>query len=221
MRNIRCSEEFVDQIANTVAENLYDPWSCKLADPDAISIHKLEDERILWVPDCVDDNFAVIQRKIILWNMQDYGLEPEQRRPIKLVLFNYGGDAERCCSIVDTIFASKTPVWTVNLGVAASAGSYIFLAGSRRFMLKRAYTLLHEGSAQMSGDANKMENQQIAYKKLLKDWHDYVLQRTTIPETTFKKHKTDDWFLYADDCMKYNIATDIIETLDDVFGEDA
>lgn len=219
MNKIRCSENPVDMIVDGVVENLYDPWNCKLADPDAVSVHKLEDERIIWVPDCVDDNFAVVQRKIILWNMADFGLAVEERKPIKLVLFNYGGDAERCCSIVDTIFASKTPVWTINLGVAASAGSYIFLAGSRRFMMKRAYTLLHEGSAQMSGDANKMENQQIAYKKLLKDWHDYVLARTTIPENVFKKHKTDDWFIYADDCIKYNIATDIIQSLDDVFGE--
>lgn len=214
MKNIRCEENVIDQIVSGVAATTYDPWTCKLADPDAIATHKLLESRVCWLNSMVDENLQVIQRQIILWNFEDFGLKPEERKPIKLIIFNYGGDAEVCASMVDTMLCSTTPVWTFNVGIAASAGSYIFLAGSRRFMTKRAYTMIHQGGATFSGDAGKMENTQAAYAKMLKDWADYILERTEIPAATLKKKKNDDWYIYLDDCLKYKIATDVLDNLD-------
>lgn len=215
-KNFNCTEEVVNNIAEGVAANLYDPWTARLAEPDAIATHKFLAERIVWLPEVVDENMQAIQRQIMLWNMEDYGLATEERKPIRLILMNYGGDAEVCGSMVDTMLCSKTPIWTINVGVCASAGSYIFMAGSRRFMMKRAQVMIHEGSAQMQGDAQKMEQAQAAYKKMLKDWNAYILERTNIPDTILKKKKADDWYIYLEDCLKYNVATDVVESLDDV-----
>lgn len=219
MRKFNASEEVVNQIAEGVAENLWDPWTTKLAEPDAIATHKFLKDRIIWIPDVVDDNMAAVQRQIMIWNMEDFGLAEEERKPIKLLMMNYGGDAERCGSVVDTILLSKTPVWTINIGMAASAGSYIFLAGKRRFMFDRAVVMIHEGSAQMSGDAGKLADAQVAYKKMLKDWQDYVQSRTKITGAQLKKHKNDDWYIYVDECIDLNIATDKVTSLDDILCE--
>lgn len=218
MRKINCSEEIINNIVEGVAENLSDPWTAKLAEPDAMSIHRMLRNRVVWSPDLCDDNMALIQRHIICWNMEDFGLKKEERKPIIILMMNWGGDAERCWSVVDTIQASTTPIYTVNLGVCASAGAYIFMSGHKRFMAKRAYVMIHEGSAQMQGDAGKVANAQAAYKKMLNDAADYVCNVTEIPAATLKKKRSDDWFLYVDECMKYKVCDQIIENLDEVLN---
>lgn len=212
------TEDFVDNIATKIAEQQYDPWTAKLAEPDAISVHKLLANRVIWMPDVVDDNLAAPQRQIMIWNMEDFALKVEERKPIILLMMNWGGDAERCWSFIDTMQKSTTPVYTVNLGVCGSAGAYIFMAGHKRFMMPRANVMIHEGSAQMQGDAQKVEQAQAAYKKMLKDANAYVLESTKIPENVLKKHKADDWYLYADDCIKYGVCDKIVENLDEVLN---
>ena len=217
-KNVRCMENITDAITESVCENLYDPWTAKLAEPDAIAVHKFLANRIIWIPDVVDDNMAAVQRQIMVWNMEDFGLTKEDRKPIILLMMNWGGDADRCWSVVDTIQTSVTPVWTVNLGICASAGSYIFMAGAKRFMFRRGYVMIHEGSAQMQGDAQKMQAAQDSYKKMLKDAAEYVCTQSEIPAATLKKKKADDWYIYADDCIKFKIADKIIDSLDEILN---
>ena len=80
----------------------------------------------------------------------------EDRQPIKIYIISYGGDLDYMWAMVDIINASQTPVYTINIGVAASAASLIFISGHKRIMLPNSKVIIHEGSAAMSGDAVKV-----------------------------------------------------------------
>ena len=98
-----------------------DNGSGPLPDPDLVNFYKLAEKRIIYLDFDIDIDVMAIHRQIMLWNMEDKELEPDQRQPIKLVIYSPGGYMGHMWSIVDLINASKTPVWTVNIGQASSA----------------------------------------------------------------------------------------------------
>lgn len=203
------------------ANETYDPFTAKLADPDLINVYKAMDRRVIWLNDEVDENIMANVRQVNQWVYEDRDKKPEERMPIKIVLANYGGSMDFCCMMVDTIelaISAGTPVYTINLMMAASAGSYIFLAGQKRYMTKRAQVVIHEGSAQMSGDTEKVRAATENYKKQIESWITYVSERTEgkLTSAFLKKHRGDDLYYDLKDALDKGIATDAITSLNDL-----
>lgn len=201
--------------------NDYDPFTAKLADPDLVNVYKAMDRRVIWLNDEVDENIMANVRQVNQWVYEDRDKKPEERMPIKIVLANYGGSMDYCCMMVDVIelaINAGTPVYTINLMMAASAGSYIFLAGSKRYMTKRAQVVIHEGSAQLSGDAEKVKAANDNYKKQLESWITYVNERTEgkLTSAFLKKHRGDDLYYDLKDALDKGIATDVVTSLNDL-----
>lgn len=149
--------------------------------PDDISYYVLEQDRKIYLDYDVDKNIMSLQRMILRWNIEDKDVPVGERTPIHIYIMSYGGDMDYMWSIVDTIETSKTPIYTVNVGTAASAASVIFMAGHKRFMLPRSRVIIHEGSAQMSGDSTKVLDASESYKKAIKRMKQYIMSRTQIP----------------------------------------
>ena len=118
--------------------------------------------------------------------------------------------------IVDAILLSATPVYTVNLGMAASAASLIFMAGHKRFMTPNAKVLIHEGQASFAGEANKVMDATDSYKKDLKAMKDFILAHTSIPKTQLMKKRTSDWELDSAYCLENKVCDKIISSWDEV-----
>lgn len=55
-----------------------------------------------------------IERKILQYNRIDKDTPVEQRKPIKLFIYSYGGELDAMFSFIDVVALSKTPVWTIN-----------------------------------------------------------------------------------------------------------
>ena len=187
-----------------------------LPDPDTISYYVLEKDRKLYLDADIDDSLITIQRMIMRWNMEDKGVPSDQRKPIYLYIMSYGGDLDYMQMLLSTIEASSTPVYTVNLGAAHSSAALIFMAGQKRFMSKYAKMVIHEGSAQIGGDAQKVQDQANSYKKVLAWMKEYILTRTKIPRKELMKRRTNDWELDAQYCLQNGVCDRIIETLDEV-----
>ena len=134
----------------------------------------------------------------------------EEREPIKIYIDSGGGDLMGTLTIIDAIKNSKTPVWTINIGQAYSGGFFIFMTGHKRLSYKNASFLFHEGSTGTHGDANKFNNWADFYKKVLKKLKELVLEHTKITEEEYEKHVKDDWWLFADEAIKYGICDEII-----------
>lgn len=187
-----------------------------LPDSDLVSNWALEKERKVYFDIDVGADLLAIQRLILRWNMEDRGIPASERKPIWLYIFSYGGDIDYMWSALDTIKTSVTPIYTVNLGVAASAAALIFISGHKRFMMPSAKVTIHEGSAQLSGDAVKVMDQSESYKKQLKQMKMFVLDNTEIPRAQLMKKRNNDWELDAAYCMEHKVCEQIVSTMDDI-----
>ena len=188
----------------------------RLPNPDNLSYYILEKERKIYLETGICPDVLTIQRMIFRWNMEDRGKEKEARKPITIYIMSYGGDLDYMWTLVDTIKLSTTPITTVNVGVAASAASLIFVAGHRRLMMPNAKVIIHEGSASVQGDAVKVVDATESYKKELKRMKEFILEQTRIPATTLNRRKNNDWTIDAHYCLANGVCDQVIESLDDI-----
>lgn len=187
-----------------------------MPNPDEISHYKLEKERKYYLDDVVDGSLMGLHRMILRWNMEDAGKKLEERKPIWIFIMSPGGEADIMWALLDMIGASKTPIYTVNVGTAASAASLIFIAGHKRFMMPNARVIIHEGSAQFGGDAVKVMDASESYKKELKRMKNYILERTSIQPAQLNRKRNNDWELDAQFCIENGVCDKIVESIEEV-----
>lgn len=210
-------EEFIGTVLPPIAQGIMEALSSQtLPNSDDVSQWALEKERKIYLDRDVDDGLTGIQRLILRWNMEDKGVDPESRKPIYLYIMSYGGDIDYMWMLIDAIKMSKTPIVTVNMGVAGSAASLIFLAGSVRIMTPSARLIVHEGSAQLSGDAVKVMDQSESYKRQLKQMKEFILANSRIPKAQLMKKRNNDWELDAAYCLENGACDSIAATMDDI-----
>ena len=174
-------------------------------------------ERIIYINfDLSVDTITDYSRLILDYNRQDKGLAKEDRKPIKVYIFSYGGDVDAALHFVDICRLSKTPIYTYNMGVAMSGGFYILLAGEKRFALQNSTALLHQGSAQTAGDAEKVKAFAKQYSKLLKIMFDYTIERTHISKELLNKKKSTEWYMLAEEQLQFGVVDKIIDDIDEV-----
>lgn len=188
----------------------------QLPDPELVTYYRNLEDRVIWIDYGVDESILEVSKLIMYFNKLDKDIPIEDRQPIKLLLYSYGGDGQACFSLLDIIALSKTPVWTINMGVAMSAGLLILLAGHKRFCLKNSTALAHSGSGVTSGTFEQTEAQMKDYQRFVKTMRDYIIERTDIDTKTLNKYKNKEWFLYSEDQLKYGIVDKIIDDIDEI-----
>lgn len=72
---------------------------------------------------------------ILSYNMSDDLSDDEVRIPI--ILFVCGSRCYDCSLIIHTIMASRTPVYTVNIGYCYDEAFLVFASGAKRFALNK------------------------------------------------------------------------------------
>ena len=188
----------------------------QLPDPELVTYYRNLEDRVIWIDYGVDESILEVSKLIMYFNKLDKDIPIEDRQPIKILLYSYGGDGQACFSLLDIIALSKTPVWTINMGVAMSAGLLILLAGHKRFCLKNSTALAHSGSGGTSGTFEQTEAQMKDYQRFVKTMRDYIIERTDIDTKTLNKYKNKEWFLYSEDQLKYGIVDKIIDDIDEI-----
>ena len=188
----------------------------QLPNPELLTYYRNLEDRVIWIDYSVDESILEVSKLIMYFNKLDKGIPAEEREPIKLLLYSYGGDGQACFSLLDIIGLSKTPVWTVNMGVAMSAGLLILLAGHKRFCLKNSTALAHSGSGGASGTYEQTEAQMKDYKRFVDTMRNYIVDRTDIDTKTLNKYKNKEWYLYSEDQIKYRIVDKIIDDIDEI-----
>lgn len=187
-----------------------------LPDPSTINYYIFEQDRKLFLDQEIGYPIMEMIKLIMRWNMEDKDKPIEQRTPITIYIMSEGGSLVYMWSMLDAMLASKTPIVTVNLGLAASAASLIFMAGSKRYMLSKAVTVIHQGSGEIAGDANKIMDAVDNYKIELDKMKAFILSRTQINPKLFNKKNKDDWYIDAETCVEYGVCDKVVETLDEI-----
>lgn len=188
----------------------------QLPSPELLTYYRNLADRVIWIDYGVDETILEVSKLIMYFNKEDRDIPVEQRTPIKLLLYSYGGDGQACFSLLDVIALSKTPVYTINMGVAMSAGLLILLAGHKRFCLKNSTALAHSGSGGASGTYEQTEAQMKDYKRFVDTMRNYIIERTNIDTKTLNKYKSKEWYLYSEDQCKYGVVDKIIDDIDEI-----
>lgn len=188
----------------------------QLPSPELLTYYRNLEDRVIWIDYGVDESILEVSKLIMYFNKRDQDVPAEERKPIKLLLYSYGGDGQACFSLLDVIGLSKTPVYTYNMGVAMSAGLLILLAGHKRFCLKNSTALAHSGSGGASGTFEQTEAQMKDYKRFVDTMRNYIIERTNIDVKTFNKYKNKEWYLYSEDQIKHHIVDKIVDDITEI-----
>ena len=188
----------------------------QLPAPELLTYYRNLEDRVIWIDYGVDETILEVSKLIMYFNKLDKDIPVEERKPVKLLLYSYGGDGQACFSLLDIIALSKTPIYTVNMGVSMSAGLLILLAGHKRFCLKNSTALAHSGSGGTCGTFEQTEAQMKDYQRFVKTMRDYIIDRTNIDQKTLNKYKNKEWYLYSKEQLEYRIVDGIVEDIDEI-----
>ena len=136
-----------------------------------------------------------------------------QIETITLIIDSEGGDMSYMKSLIGVMNSSMIQVNTVTYGDIASAASLIFLNGKERFIHKNASIMFHNVSTTHSGDQTHLKRQLATLDKFTTRMINDILSKCKIPEKKLRAvfNNREDWTLFGDECMKYEIADYLIE----------
>lgn len=204
----------VNELIGEAIPNFFN--NMELPDPNLVMYYYNLNHRVLWIDRDIDDSLLREVRQVLKWNQEDAGKSIENREPIHVFLQSIGGDVTSCFTFIDTLSLSKTPVYTYNVGVCMSAALLMLLAGQKRYCFKHSQVMIHQGSSKIDGDYTNVEAAMETFKKITVMMKDYILERSLIDAKTYNKYKEKDWYLFAEDQVKYGIVDKIIQNLDEI-----
>ena len=130
-----------------------------LPSPEMMNFYVDEKDRIFFIDFEIDQSLIEIERKILQYNRIDKNIPIEQRKPIKLFIYSYGGELDAMFSFIDVVTLSKTPVWTINAGIAMSAALVMLLSGHEKQVAKmREYIMAHSTIDKKTMTKNKAKD---------------------------------------------------------------
>ncbi len=145
--------------------------------------------------------------------------------PVTLIIATVGGsisDGFVLCNIIDNY---KKPLNVIILGYAASMGTIMLAAGAHNPNVTRkcypfTYALLHAGSTAFSGEALSVQDTLEFNKRIDEKVKQFIISHTKISEDEYTQHERKQWFLDADDMLKYGFVDEIIGKEDDLIAND-
>ena len=195
-------------------------WLNQMPSPSTYDYYTRKINRIIYLDTEISEDADTIDvvKQLISWNIEDRDIPKEERKPILLMIYSYGGDAELCRSIIDAISSSITPVWGVNLGVCMSAAAYIYISCHKKFMFKRSYFLFHQGSAGFEGDYEKIKQHFAEYEKSVSQLSSIMEEFTNYSKEDIEKCIVNEWYVYADEAVANGVCDKVIESLDEIIA---
>ena len=188
----------------------------QLPDPGLLTYWQNENSRVFWIEGEITDALFEYSKQIIRINKEDSGIPVEDRRPIKLFVNSPGGELETTLSFIGLVGISKTPVWTINAGVAYSGGGLILMSGHKRFALPNTQALIHTGSGSVGGTYEQTTEQMKNYKKMIDKMKDFIISHTNIDQKLFKKNQSKDWFITTEEQLSLGLVDKVVDDLDEI-----
>ena len=187
-----------------------------LPDPGYYQYYRNLDSRRIIINSKCDENLIADANMILLWNEEDFGKPIEERTPIKIMINTNGGDVSAAMHLVDIISVSKTPVYTIGLGLVYSAGALIFIAGHKRMIFKNTTMLIHDGMIAVGESAGKFCDAAKFLEEQNRRINKFITSRTKISEEEINQKYRYDWFMFEDEIIEKGCADEIITDIDEV-----
>jgi len=165
-------------------------------------------DRIVFLGTPIDDDVANIIIAQLLFLEAD---NPE--RDIYLYINSPGGVISSALAIYDTAQHIQAPVNTICMGMAASAGSFLLVAGAegKRAALPNARIMMHQPSGGAQGTAADIE---IVAKEILyarEKLNELYAKHTGQSVEKIERDMDRDTFMSADEAKEYGIIDKVIQ----------
>lgn len=139
-------------------------------------------------------------------------LEASGDEPIKVFIDSPGGDVDAGYAIFDMIRFVKPEVYTIGMGLVASAGALILLAAGKkkRVGLPNSHYLLHQPMSGMRGVATDIEIHAKEIEKTKGKIIELISNETGKSIEQVKKDTDRDYWLNARESKAYGLISNII-----------
>ena len=132
---------------------------------------------------------------------------------ISLYINSPGGSVTAGMAIFDTMNYIKCPVRTVCVGMAASMGAFLLMAGEKgkRLALPNSEIMIHQPSGGTQGQATDIEIQAKRILRMKKDLNEILAKRTGKSLEQIGIDTERDNFMSAKEAMEYGLIDRVIE----------
>ena len=137
-------------------------------------------------------------------------LDLEQPPTLKIFINSGGGSVVSGISSMDTILRTKVPIHTYVDGFAASAATFLSVVGSKRFMSRNSYMLIHQLSSQLWGKYSEIEDEKKNLDLMMETIKNVYREHTKVPMNKLDEILKHDLLWDAKPCLKYGLIDEII-----------
>ena len=145
-------------------------------------------------------------------------LEAAGDDPIKVFIDSPGGDVDAGFAIFDMMRFVKPDVYTIGMGLVASAGTLILLAApkERRLAFTNSHYLIHQPLSGIRGVATEIEIHAKELEKLRVKLNQLISEETGQKISKVEKDTDRDFWMNAEESIDYGLISKIISKRDDL-----
>ena len=145
-------------------------------------------------------------------------LEDMGNDPIRVFIDSPGGDADAGYAIFDMIRFVKPEVWTIGMGLVASAAAIIQLAAPkrRRVGLPNSHYLIHQPLSGIRGVATDIEIHAKELDKLREKINRLIADETGVHAGQVEKDTDRDYWMNAQEAVNYGLINKVIINRDEM-----
>jgi ATP-dependent Clp protease protease subunit len=171
-------------------------------------IHKMLKTRTILLSGEIKKDLAerTIRQLLLLEDMGD--------GDIRIFIDSPGGDADAGYAIFDMIRFIRPPVWTIGMGLVASAAAIIQLAcpRERRIGLPNSHYLIHQPLSGIRGVATDIEIHARELDKLREKINHLIAEETGVSYDQVEKDTDRDYWMNAEDAVKYGLISRVVSS---------
>lgn len=169
---------------------------------------RLLKDRIVFLSGEIEDNMAnLVVAQLLFLEMEDPDAD------ISLYINSPGGSVTAGMAIYDTMQYIKPQVRTVCVGMAASMGAFLLMAGEKgkRLALPNAEVMIHQPLGGAQGQATDVAIRAEWLLKTKKKMTRMMAEMTGQPIEKLQADVERDYFMDAEEALKYGIIDEIYQ----------
>ncbi len=165
----------------------------------------VEQSKMLYLTKTLKEKENELLSRQAIWRL-------EEIPPIHLHIQSDGGMAHSGFGGYDLIRDSKLPIYTYIEGFVASAATLLSIAGTKRYMTKNSFLLIHQlrhmhwGTYTHAELKDELKNSEALMKALTRIYR----ESTKLPEDILLELMSKNLYFNAEECLKYGIVDEII-----------
>ena len=163
-------------------------------------------DRIIFLGSAIDDNVAnVVVAQLLFLERENPDAD------ISLYINSPGGSVTAGMAIYDTMNYVRCPVRTVCIGLAASMGAFLLMAGEKgkRMALPNSEVMIHQPSGGAQGQATDVRIQAEWLLKTKQKMNRLMSEMTGKPIEQLELDVERDHFMSAEEALEYGIIDEI------------